>query len=334
MPRQARIDASGALHHVICRGIENRRIFRDQADRKGFIDRLGSILTATATSCFAWALMPNHFHLLLRTGNLPIAGIMRRLLTGYAVTFNKKYKRHGHLFQNRYKSILCQEDSYLLELVRYIHLNPLRAQIVSSMIELDRYGFCGHGFILGKYKNEWQDTKYVLRLFGDREFLARREYRRFVEAGVALGKRNDLIGGGLIRSSGGWEELKDLRRQGVLFKSDERMLGDSGFVESVLREQDEKFERRYELKSRGYDFDKVIERVSELLEIDIEEILRPSKKPERVRARSLVCYWAVRELGMSGTEVGRRLGLVQPAVSRALERGAGLANDERLTLME
>ena len=112
MPRQARIDAPGALHHIICRGIERRKVFRNDTDRVSFLDRLGRILTESATFCLAWALMPNHFHLLLRTGNLPIAGVIRRLLTGYAVTFNRKYKRHGHLFQNRYKSILCQKDPY------------------------------------------------------------------------------------------------------------------------------------------------------------------------------------------------------------------------------
>ena len=146
MPRQARIDAPGALHHVMCRGIERRKIFRDNQDRRDFVERLGRVLMETTTTCLAWVLMPNHFHLLLRTGCTPIAGVMRKLLTGYAVTFNRKYKRRGHLFQNRYKSILCQEEPYLLELVRYIHLNPLRSNIVATWAKLERYEFCGIGF--------------------------------------------------------------------------------------------------------------------------------------------------------------------------------------------
>ena len=137
MPRKARIDAPGALHHIICRGIERRRIFYDNADRDDFVKRLSVILSDTATPCYAWALIPNHFHLFLRTGTAPIATVMRRLLTGYAVSFNRRHRRHGHVFQNRYKSILCQEDPYLLELVRYIHLNPLRARVVSGLKELD-----------------------------------------------------------------------------------------------------------------------------------------------------------------------------------------------------
>ena len=125
MPRQSRIDAPGAFHHVIIRGIERTAIFRDDKDRDSFLDRFGGILLETSTPCYAWSLLSNHAHFLLRTGNISIARLMRKLLTGYAVTFNRRHHRHGHLFQNRYKSILCDEDAYLHELVRYIHLNPL-----------------------------------------------------------------------------------------------------------------------------------------------------------------------------------------------------------------
>ena len=116
MPRQSRIDTTGALHHVIARGIERRRIFDDELDSSDFVENIGLILEQTETTCYAWALIPNHFHLLLKTGPVPIATVMRRLLTGHAVRYNRRHKRHGHLFQNRYKSIVCQEDAYLLEL--------------------------------------------------------------------------------------------------------------------------------------------------------------------------------------------------------------------------
>ena len=95
MPRRARIDAPGALHHVICRGIERRTIFREDSDRDDFLKRLETILSATQTPCYAWALMPNHFHLLLRTGNTPIARVMRQLLSGYASRFNRLHRRAG-----------------------------------------------------------------------------------------------------------------------------------------------------------------------------------------------------------------------------------------------
>ncbi|MDZ7696711.1 MAG: transposase [Deltaproteobacteria bacterium] len=137
----------------MARGIERRKLFLDDKDRRSFLDRLAVILEETQTQCYAWALIPNHFHLLLRTGPTELSKVMRRLMTGYAVTFNKRHKRSGHLFQNRYKSIICEEDPYLLELIRYIHLNPLRAKLVQDLKELDTYPWSGHSTILGRRKN-------------------------------------------------------------------------------------------------------------------------------------------------------------------------------------
>jgi putative transposase len=108
MPRKARIDAPGALHHIIIRGIERKAIFKDRMDRRNFLSRLDRIVSETQTGCYAWGLMTNHVHLLLKTGLAPIAFVMRRLLTGYAVSFNRRHRRYGHLFQNRYKSFLCE----------------------------------------------------------------------------------------------------------------------------------------------------------------------------------------------------------------------------------
>jgi REP element-mobilizing transposase RayT len=158
MPRKARIDAPGALHHIIVRGIEKRKIFEDDKDRNHFIKRLDDILTEAETPIYAWALIPNHVHLLLKTGLTPIATIMRRLLTGYAVYFNRRHRRYGHLFQNRYKSILCQEGPYFRELVRYIHLNPLRAKLVENIKVPYKYPYSGHSAVVGKFKRDWQQV--------------------------------------------------------------------------------------------------------------------------------------------------------------------------------
>ena len=126
MPRQPRLDLPGLLHHVIARGVDRCEIFRDDADRQAFLTRLSALLVETDTDCFAWALLSNHFHLVLRPNRERLAALMRRLQTGHAVTFNRRHMRSGHLFQNRYKSIVCEEEEYLLELVRYVHLNPFR----------------------------------------------------------------------------------------------------------------------------------------------------------------------------------------------------------------
>jgi REP element-mobilizing transposase RayT len=144
MPRVARLDSPGVLQHVIVRGNEKRRIFLDDRDRRRFLDRLSQLLEDTEPLCYAWSLIPNHFHLLLLPTRCKLAVLMRRLLTGYAVTFNLIHHRTGHLFQNRSKSIICDKESYLLELVRYIHLNPMRARLVRTLEELDQYLWSGH----------------------------------------------------------------------------------------------------------------------------------------------------------------------------------------------
>jgi REP element-mobilizing transposase RayT len=334
MPRKARIDAPGALHHIICRGIEKTEIFYDDADQASFVERLGRVISETQTPCYAWVLIPNHFHLLLKTGNVPITTVMQKLLTGYAVTFNRRHRRVGHLFQNRFKSILCQEDSYLLELVRYIHLNPLRARLVSSIKQLDRYKYCGHSVLLGKRKNDWQDTQYVLRLFGKRVSPSRRHYREFVEKGLTIGRRSDLTGGGLIRSVGGWKALKALSNLKIHAKSDERILGDSDFVTSVLKEQNERLERRFHLQAQGIDFENVVDRVARLFSLRPSQVLSSAKQPQRVKARSLLCYWAVKELEMHGADVARRLKVTKSTVSRAVARGEKIAADMKLKLLD
>jgi REP element-mobilizing transposase RayT len=137
MPRAARLDTPGILQHVMIRGIERRKIFRNDDDRKDMLNRLATLLPETGTVCYAWAFLDNHAHFLFRSGPRGIAVLMRRLLTGYVIGFNRRHRRCGQLFQNRYKSIICQEDAYLKQLVAYIHLNPLRARLVSELAQRD-----------------------------------------------------------------------------------------------------------------------------------------------------------------------------------------------------
>jgi REP element-mobilizing transposase RayT len=292
MPRKARIDAPGALHHIIVRGIEKRNIFKDDKDRNQFVKRLGDVLTESETPIYAWALIPNHLHLLLKTGLTPIATLTRRLLTGYAVYFNRRHRRHGHLFQNRYKSILCQEQPYFQELIRYIHLNPLRAKLVKATKALERYPYSGHSAVVGKVKRDWQQVNYVLGFFGKRKPDARKAYRHFVEQGVKQGRRPELIGGGLIRSVGGWSAINALRDERVRVKADERILGDSDFVEAVLKEADEQLQRRYRLQVKGFDLEQAARCVAQVLNIPVELVWEKSRRPQVVEARDLLCYWA------------------------------------------
>ncbi|MFO7738871.1 MAG: transposase [Desulfatiglandaceae bacterium] len=324
MPRKSRIDAPGALHHVMVRGIDRKEIFSDQKDYKGFMDRLGDLLIETRTLCYAWALIPNHFHLLLRTGNTPISILMKRLLTGYAVNFNRRHNRYGHLFQNRFRSILCQEDSYLLELVRYIHLNPIRAGLVSEYKNLSWYAYCGHAAIMGRRKVDWQDTDYVLGFFGNKEAGARIEYSRFVRVGIEQGRRPDLTGGGLLRSHGGWTRVKLLRDTGDYQKGDERILGDGQFVKEVLAKAEEGFKERYQLKAKGYNLEKLIKRVAEITDVTPEQIKDGRRDAKRTKARSILCYWATEKLGLAQSQLALILNRTQSAIVYAVRRGRAI----------
>jgi putative transposase len=334
MPRKARIDAAGALHHIIVRGIERRKIFWDDEDRDSFVTRLGQVLTETHTDCFAWALIPNHVHLLLRTGLTPISVVMRRLLTGYAVQFNRRHRRHGHLFQNRYKSILCQEDPYLKELVRYIHLNPLRAKLVADYKSLKGFRYAGHSALMGEYPHEWQNTEYILSLFGRKISVARHSYSEFVEKGIRDGERPELVGGGLIRSLGGWVAAKAVRGGKDRIKGDERILGDGDFVKEVLENCRQQLERRYQYLAQGYDFNWLVDQVANLLSLDREIVTRRGRYPDTVEARSVLCYWAARGLGISTLELSKRLGISQPTASQSVKRGEKIVNEKELKLME
>lgn len=309
MPRQARIDIPGLLQHVIVRGIERRNIFRNNADRQDFVDRFSKLLQETDIDCFAWALIPNHFHLLLRPNTSTLKQFMRRLLTGYAISFNKRYQRSGHLFQNRYKSIVCEEESYLLELVRYIHLNPLRAGLVKDLDALERFAWCGHGGLVGKTPLPGQSVDEVLGLFGPKAAKARTVCRQFIADGVEQGRRPELVGGGLIRS---------LMAQGASeFKaSDERVLGSGDFVEELRRRD----ELREPLLA-GMPLLELLSRVARCYGFDVEQVKTRSRDPQRSNARDLFCALAVRRLRFSGAEVGRVIGIGRSAVSHAVKRG-------------
>lgn len=328
MPRQGRLDAPGTVHHVIIRGIERRNIFRDERDREDFLDRLARLLPETQTACYAWVLMPNHVHLLLRTGRVSLATVMRRLLTGYAVRFNRRHKRHGLLFQNRYKSVVCQENLYFTELVRYIHLNPLRAGIVANLKELNRYPYCGHSALLGKSHRPWQATEDVLTVFANTVARARKAYLAYVEAGVLQGRRADLVGGGLVRSLGGWAAVRDQRETGQgPIKSDERILGESDFVEAILAQAIECYTRQTAWKQRGVGFEQLVAKVAEICHVNPQDVVAQGRQRWKVRARDLLCYWAVRELGLSLTELARRLGISPPGVGYAVQRGEAMVRE-------
>jgi len=320
MPRQARLDAPGTLHHVIVRGIEKRNIVDDDKDRENFIARMGNIAAETDMSIYAWALMTNHCHMLIKSGRYGLPRYMRRLLTGYAISYNLRHKRYGHLFQNRYKSIVCEEDVYFKELVRYIHLNPLRAKIVDDLSSLDRYHWCGHSVIMGKVKHEWQSRGYVLKYFGRAERIAKTEYRKFVASGINEGQRPELVGGGLIRSLGGWSQVISMRALGDREMSDERILGSGDFVEQLLKETDETTKHYLPAHERKMNAKNFIVDQCRKENINIMELQSGSRRKHITQIRAKLAIQLVENKGISMAEAGRQLGVSTSAISKIIAR--------------
>jgi len=320
MPRQPRLDAPWALHHVMGRGIERTNIFRIDRDRDDFLNRLGNQCMDGNLIVYAWCLLSNHFHLLVRTGRQPIFRSMKKLLTGYVVNFNLRHKRTGHLFQNRYKSIICEEDPYLLELTRYIHLNPLRAGMVGEVKELNNYRWAGHSVIMGRVERKWQDIDTVLGYFG-RGRKAVEKYEQFVREGVSQGRRPELVGGGLIRSLGGWSQVLSLKRKGIKVASDERILGRERFIERLLSEAEEREKETLRLSRRVPDLATLARRIVKGEGIEESELRSGMRTKRVVRGRRMLCQLAVGKMGYPGAELARFLGVTTSSVNRLAASG-------------
>jgi len=331
MPRRARLHAVGMIYHVIVRGIEKKPIFVNDRDRKDFFERCSELLPGTKMSCYAWTFMPNHVHMLLRTGDVSLSTLMARLLTGYATSFNCRHKRAGHLFQNRYRSIICQEEVYLKELVRYIHLNPLRAGIVPDFESLARFSWCGHSVLLDNKKCTWLDKDYILSFFGTNASKAKTSYLAFVRAGINQGRDPELAGGGLIRSLGGWEEVKRCGPHDSM-KGDERILGDKSFVMEILAKAEEKMARRSAIKQSGLDIATIEKRICDICEIHLKDLYCRGRHKRLVEARSIFCFWAVQELEVTMKDLALRFAITEAAVSYAVRRGQNIVQKKGLKL--
>ena len=320
---------------------------------------------------------------------------MRRLMTGYAVTFNLRHRRSGHLFQNRYKSVVCEEDAYLLELIRYIHLNPLRASLVQDLQELDKYPWTGHSTILGHRKNpllpEVSDPKSeagkqakfglvgspnsaketthseglftaenqapdlllrqqetpnpcnpcnpcqrtslaektiedVLLHFGKAKKIARRRYREFVEKGIKQGTREDLQGGGLVRSAGGETAGLLGRKAEEREKGDARILGSGDFVNEALNKAGEEWESQAAPRPP---LEVLLKAVTEAFDLSSQQLKSGSRRRPIVDARSIFARIAVRNHGYKGAEVAKVLSMSPPSVSRLVENGEIILDDQK-----
>lgn len=320
MPRQARLDVPGALHHIMVRGIDKSKIFRDDEDKARFLDRLGQTVEEGKSSVYAWALMDNHVHILFKSGTYGISTVMRKLLTWYAQYFNRRHLRTGHLFENRYKSILCDEDNYLLALIRYIHLNPVRAKVVETLEQLDRYPWSGHRALIGKTKHAWMDVEPVLSEFGSTRRKAINEYRGFMQEGLGQGRLPSLTGGGLIRSKGGWSQVLSARRSGRKEEFDERILGSGDFVNTILKEAEEKTKHQLKLRRSGKTFARIMEEECKKERISPAELKGGGRRRKISDLRARIAKRGLEELGLPFAEIARHVGINTSSIRKAVLR--------------
>ena len=330
MPRGPRLDAPETLHHVMVRGIERRAIFREERDRADFVRRLAALAEAGALTVYAWALLPNHAHLLVRTGTRPLARTMRALLTGYAGAFNRRHRRAGQLFQNRYTSIVVEEAPYFLELVRYLHLNPLRAGRVADLRALDRYPWTGHAGLMGRRAAAWQDTRAVLARFASGLRRARARYRAFVAQGAGQGRRRELQGGGLVRSAGGWAAVRALRRGRAAVAGDARVLGRPAFVTALHHavEAATAARARWRRVTRAA----LVQAVCRAVGVTPDAIAGGGRVPAVSQARAGIAFLWVEVLGRSGRQLATALGVRPESVYKAAKRGGGATDRWRRLL--
>lgn len=319
MARGPRLDCPGAVHHFRARGIERRPIFRDDGDRADFLARLAALSRQLRCPVYAWTLIPNHFHLVLRSGSLGISTFGRRLLGGYAGAFNRRHQRAGYLFQGRFKSTLVDEDAYLLALVRYVHLNPLRAGLVDTLEDLDQHAWSGHAALVGTRSNDWQETGFVLQQFDHCLPTARRLYREFVAAALASPQPTAGAAESLHPSKPFGHTSGRRPRGREEWTLDERILGRTDFVAQVLTDT-RSGGTATEQPLRADPLHATIEANCAAAQVAVAEVLGSSKRPRIVAIRREICVRAVLQCGLPVNQVARRLRISARTVLRALDR--------------
>jgi putative transposase len=285
MARRPRLFASGILYHVIVRGNHRQKTFLNERDYQAYLDRLGRYRKKFGVTVYAYCLMSNHVHLLVETGSQPLWRFMQGLQQSYTQYFNRKHHKVGHLFQGRYKAILCEKDEYLLTLVRYIHLNPIRAKLVQK---LDDYPYSGHREYCAVRASEVLAPDRVLDMLGGRV-----AYRRFVQEGLRDGHR---------------EEYYDV--------IDQRFLGEEGFIEKLKAQAEEEVAAHRPKKTVIAAF-RIAARA-----VDVEPAMLSGADRgwETSRCRALVAYVLIRGLGYKLKDVAKCLGRDAATVSSLVSR--------------
>jgi len=211
-----------------------------------------------------------------------------------------------------------------MELVRYIHLNPVRAGLVESLAKLDGHKWCDHAVVIGRRRNAWQDRKYVLKWFDQKEGAAKKSYTEFVEKGIEHGRRPDFTGGGLIRSMGGWSVVKSLRKSGTKEKGNERILGSGEFVLEVIRHSEENVKYQLSAMELQKRIKNEIENHCSNENVEAETLPSGSRRPPLPQLRRAIALKLVSGYGVSLAETAWQLGISTSAVAQILRREKGV----------
>jgi putative transposase len=301
MARKPRVEFTGAFYHVMCRGNQRQIIFRSDSDRKYYLERLEQYRHRYGFKVYAYVLMSNHVHMLLETGEVPLSRIMQGLQLRYTGYFNRKYKKVGHLFQSRYKAILCDRAAYMVELVRYLHLNPQRMR---SPIQAATYRWSSHGAYLGKNNLVRIETAPVLGEFAKSLGKARLGYLRFMAEGKANGHQPNYY---------------DVR--------DQRFLGDERFVEQI--EERVQGDREIATPMPRVKLAVLLPLIAGACGATERDLIQAGRHRKWIRARSMLVYLG-REWGrVSVKELARRLHR-DPSVISRLYSAYVAAKDEKI----
>ena len=295
MARKPRIEYSGAFYHIIVRGNQRQDIFLADDDRNEYLKRLIRYKEKCGFILYAYVLMTNHVHLLIETPKDTISRVMQLINFTYTQYFNRKYDKVGHLFQGRYKSYLCDKDEYLTALVRYIHLNPVRAGISSSP---EDYFWSSHKEYLAA-KNGLIDANLVLRLFSERPSEARKAYKAFIAGGLAMGMGRD---------------------KSIYDAVEQQIIGDDRFIDTIQKKVEEP--KRPLRKPKLQDIVAAVTSVTGLTENDL---VSRSRNKDKVLARG-VLVGIMRQYGYKLRELAQLMKREMSSLSkvaRVLESGAG-----------
>ncbi len=327
MARITRPDWENALHHIMARGIDGRTLFSNVFEYEHLRSRLEQLVVELKFSVYAWVIMPNHLHLLIRTGPESISLLMHRLLTGFAISYNRRHDRTGHVFQGRFKSILVQEENYFLKLINYIHLNPLKAKLVNSLEELDMYKWSGHPCLIGKTECRWMKRDSVLEHFGDTEHYAIKNYQTSLLNDTKNLTSSEMIYGNYTIGVNGIKS-SDQRTGNSHWSGICRVLGDKEFAKTVLSRLHDS--RSLDIRDRE-NIHRKIERLFIQIEVTLglcrSVICGNSRSSELSEARGAIAWICSQKYGLSYRDISRLLVISRSGAAKAVQRGAELQRE-------